>query len=202
MNFQYQDQLPTLPTNILNEIYQLVEKPADVQHTSKELQLNSVDQQLLDTLKDSCVGKEDSLGVSMELASLHYKNLATFDFLEVNDIIKEWVHNNITPTPSYISIQCMKGGSIITPHIDEVRSWVYNYIIETGEAVTKFYNPKKEYNHLIAYPQTVFTVDGIEEVDAINIEANRWHYLNVSNIHNVENIVTGGRRLSLSLSYA
>jgi hypothetical protein len=95
----------------------------------------------------------------------------------------------------------MHGGTTITPHIDEGRTKVYNYILETASGVTKFYKNAKGYEHLTAYPQTIFTYDRIEEIETIDIEQNRWHYLDVSKIHNVENIQSNQKRISLSLSY-
>jgi hypothetical protein len=95
----------------------------------------------------------------------------------------------------------MYGGPIIIPHVDEGRSYVYNYLLDTGGAVTKFYKNAKGYENLKAYPQTVFTYDRIEEIESIDIEKNRWHYLDVTKVHNVENIRPGQKRISLSLSY-
>jgi hypothetical protein len=215
MNFRYEDHLPTLPPEIIAELYQLIDKPIDNHHTSQEvfnyltnkittdtgLQLNAVNDQLLEKLKGLNCIKEDSLGFPMDTAHKHFNDLATFDFLPVSNIITEWVNKNISPAPLLITAQVMHGGTTITPHIDEARTYVYNYIIETGGAVTRFYKNAKGYEHLTAYPQTIFTYDRIEEIETINIETNRWHYLNVSKMHSVENIQPGQKRISLSLSY-
>jgi hypothetical protein len=137
----------------------------------------------------------------MNTATEHFNDLASFDFLPVSDIITDWVKENITPTPALVTIQVMQQGSIITPHVDEGRTSVYNFLLETGGGITKFYRNSKEYMHLTAYPQTIFTHDRLEEVESIDIEKNRWHYLNVSKIHNVENIQPNQKRIALSLSY-
>lgn len=215
MNFRYEDHLPTLPPEIIAELYRLIDNPIDNHHTSEEvfnymankiatdpgLQLNAVNDKLLEKLKGFYYDKEDSLGFPMDTAHKHFNDLATFDFLQVSDMITDWVEKNITPKPVLVTAQVMHGGTTITPHIDEARNYVYNYIIETGGAVTRFYKNAKGYEHLTAYPQTIFTYDRIEEIETINIETHRWHYLNVSKMHSVENIQPGQKRISLSLSY-
>lgn len=216
MNFKYINNLPELPKEIKIEIYRLVNNPITNHQSLEEvsnyldnkissepnLQLNSIDKEILDKLKEFTYDSKDSLGLPMNSKELHFTNIATFDFLPVSNLIIEWVHNNITPKPFYISIQVMHGGSTVTPHIDEGRTYVYNYILDTGSGVTKFYKNGTEYEHLKAYPQTIFPFDRIQEIETIDIEKNRWHYLNVSKIHNVENIQPSQKRISLSLSYA
>ena len=215
MNFRYEDHLPKLPDDIVAEIYRLIENPIDNHHSSEEvfnymaskitsesgLQLNAISDTLLEKLKGAYSHKEDSLGFPMNTSHKYFQNLATFDFLPVSDMITEWVNKNISPTPVLISIQVMYGGSTITPHIDEARNYVYNYVIETADAITNFYKNAKEYEHLTAYPQTIFTYDRIEVTNSVLIEPNRWHYIDVSKIHSVENIQTNKKRISLSLSY-
>lgn len=215
MNFRYEDHLPHPPKDIIEEIYRLVENPIDNHHSSDEvykyieskissdpdLQLNSINKELLHKLQGFTYDINDSLGPPMDQAGKYFKDLATFDFLPASDMIIKWVHKNISPQPIYVSIQVMFGGSTVTPHVDEGRTSVYNYILDTGGGITKFYKNAKGYEHLIAYPQTIFPYDRIEEVESIDIEKNRWHSLNVTKIHNVENILPGQKRISLSLSY-
>jgi hypothetical protein len=202
MNFKYEDHLPKLPDNIIAEIYRLIENPISNHHTSDDsLQLNSIDKKLLDELKEFTYNESDSLGFHMDTASNHFSNLASFDFLPASNLINDWVNKNINPRPALVTIQVMHSGEKITPHVDEGRTSVYNYILETGGGITKFYKNAKGYEHLTVYPQTIFTYDRIEETETINIETNRWHYLNVTKIHNVENIQLNQKRISLSLSY-
>ena len=215
MNFRYEDHFPSLPDNIVTEIYRLIENPISNHQSSNDvfdyieqtissddgLQLHSIDKELLAELKSFTYNEHNSLGFHMDTANEHFSNLAAFDFLPVSSLINDWVNKNINPRPVLVTIQVMHSGATVTPHIDEGRTKVYNYILETGGAVTKFYKNAKEYEHLIAYPQTIFTYDRIEEIETIDIEKNRWHYLNVSKIHNVENIQHSQKRISLSLSY-
>ena len=215
MNFRYEDHLPPLPEDIVKEIYQLIETPigdysdpSEVYNYKKQeiasrpdLQLSSVNEDLLETFSKYSYDYEDSLGHPISQANVLFDNLAQFDFLKVSDNVLEWTYNNITPKPGLVTIQVMYGGPIIIPHVDEGRSYVYNYLLDTGGAVTKFYKNAKGYENLKAYPQTVFTYDRIEEIESIDIEKNRWHYLDVTKVHNVENIRPGQKRISLSLSY-
>jgi hypothetical protein len=215
MNFRYEDDLPRLPDHIVAEIYRLVENPigsyndADSVYTEKEkeiiarpdLQLNSVNKDLLDLFKNKPHDHADSLGFPIETCNTHFTNLAKFDFLSVTDLINNWICANISPRPALVTIQVIHGGPIIIPHVDEGRSYVYNYILDTADAVTKFYKNSKGNEHLVAYPRTVFTYDRIEEIETIDIQKDRWHYLDVSKIHNVENVQPNQKRISLSLSY-
>lgn len=205
MHFRYEDYLPTLPSEIVTELLRIVQESSnDVIQTycsESALQLNSVDAKLLENIKNFTHDTAISLGYPMDTASKYFTNPAQFDFLEVSDIVKEWVYKNISPSPVYISIQSMFGGTTITPHIDEARSYAYNYVISDAGGITSFYQPTKEFSHLIAYPQTIFTYDRLELIQEILIKPNRWHYLNVSKIHGVRNIQPGQKRISLSLSY-
>jgi hypothetical protein len=215
MNFRYEDHLPPIPEAIVKEIYQLIETPigdysdpAEVYNYKRQeitsrpdLQLSSVNEELLETFSNYSYDYEDSLGYPISQANVLFNNLAQFDFLKVSDNILEWIRNNITPNPALVTIQVMHGGPVVIPHVDEGRSYVYNYLLDTGGAVTKFYKNSKGYENLTAYPQTVFTYDRIEEIETINIQTNRWHYLDVSKIHNVENIQPSQKRISISLSY-
>ena len=199
MNFRYEDSFPKLPDDIVAEIYKLIEN--SIVSSDSSLQLNAVDKELLDELRSFTYNKADSLGFPMHTASEYFNNLATFDFLPVTSLINDWINDNINPKPELVTIQVMHDGSTITPHVDEGRTGVYNYILETGGGVTKFYKNAKEFQHLTAYPQTIFTYDRIEEIETVDIEKNRWHYIDVSKIHNVENIQPSQKRISLSLSY-
>jgi hypothetical protein len=96
----------------------------------------------------------------------------------------------------------MHSGTTITPHIDEMRRYAVNYVISTGgNSVTSFYKPKPEFEHLHVYAQTVFPFDRLDKIKEIQIEPHRWHRLDTSVIHSVENIDPTLKRISLSLSY-
>jgi len=196
MEFKYLD-LPALPDTIVESILSLV--TASTGNSFDELQLNSVDDNLLEVLKNVPAPKDNSLGILMSERNAYFKDYAKFEFLEVNQVIKDWINSNIFPIPVHIGIQCMHSGKYITPHIDEARKYAYNYIIETGDAHLCLWEAKDEYTDCIAYPQTIFPYERIKLADKIVIDKNKWHLLDTNKIHSVENI--SGRRISLSLSY-
>jgi len=183
--------LPALPNYLEKQIRLLVSE--SIERGIESLNINASDT-VLEEIKKFKYNINDSLGYPLVEAT---GDIAKFDFLDVNNEITEWVRDNIGEF-AYISIQHMHSGRNIPPHIDEIRYKAYNYIISTGNATTSFYKPKKEFQHLHVYPHTTFTDDRIELVDRITIEAHRWHEINTSMIHGVDNL--DYPRISLSLS--
>lgn len=210
MYFTYLN-LPAIPKYIEDQILYIAENPKANFHNSndfvnyiennrKELNI-SADKEIIDAIRSVKIDFTKSLGYPLSNTSEYFSNLAQFDFLEVNEEIKKWVKANIDRPVIHISVQCMYGGTTITPHIDEMRSIALNYIVSTGgESKTCFYKAKKEYQHLTPYPQTVFPFDRLELLQEVQIESHRWHHLDVSTIHSVENINPNKKRISLSLS--
>lgn len=210
MHVTYLD-FPPLPVEIEERIIFLADNPIKNYHSSEEFlnaasqnrsDLNiSASEEIVNALKNQQYNPDDSLGYHLSEVWNHFTDLAEFDFLEVSEDVKNWVKDNISERVDHISIQSMYGGTTITPHIDEMRSFAYNYIIETGGgASTSFWKPKKEYEHLKSYPQTVFPYDRLELIFDTRIEARRWHKLDTGVIHSVENLDPNKRRISLSLS--
>ena len=204
--------LPPVPQDIERQILHIVNNPTLNAHDSDAFIENMKDarhelnidasQEIIDAIKNVEYNAEDSLGYPLSEAWLHFKNLAYFDFLEVNSELNQWVRAEIDKDVSYVSIQCMHSGTTITPHIDEMRRYAVNYVISTGgNSVTSFYKPKLEFEHLHVYPQTVFPFDRLDKIKEIQIEPHRWHRLDTSVIHSVENIDPTLKRISLSLSY-
>jgi hypothetical protein len=210
MYFTYLD-LPPLPTELEEQLLALVEAPianfhdsdAFVESIKNRTELNiGASEAIIDAITNVEYNAEDSLGYPLADAWEHFKDLAHFDFLEVNEALNEWARANIDPNVAHVSIQAMYGGTTITPHIDEMRSYAFNYVVATGgNSRTCFYKPKAEYSHLRVYPQTVFPIDRLELVDEIQIEPHRWHRLDTTTIHSVENLDPQLKRISLSLSF-
>lgn len=210
MYFTYLD-LPPIPQDIEQKILHIVDNPIRNFHSSDEFLQYSADnrdnlnigasEEIINAIKNVEYNPEDSLGYHLSEAWKHFKNLAEFDFLEVGQEIKQWVHDNIDLNVAHVSVQSMYGGTTITPHIDEMRSYAYNYVISTGgETSTCFWKPKKEFSHFKSYAQTVFPYDRLDLVEEIKIEKSRWHRLDTSQIHSVENLDCNKKRISLSLS--
>jgi hypothetical protein len=158
--------------------------------------------EIIDAIVNSDYNAADSLGFPISEADKHFNNLAMFDFLEVPDELTLWAKENIDVNVGYVSIQVMYNGTTITPHIDEMRKYAYNYIISSGgEAQTSFYKPALKYLNYKSYARTIFPFDRIEEIEKIKIEERRWHRLDTSIIHGVSNLDTNKKRISLSLSF-
>jgi hypothetical protein len=210
MYFTYLD-LPSIPLDIEGKILKIIDKPTRNFHTSEEFvqyatenrsNLNiEASEEIVNAIKNVEYNPDNSLGYHLSEVWNHFTNLAEFDFLEVTDEVNDWVKSNINLNIAHVSIQAMYGGKTITPHIDEMRSFAYNYIIDTGgETSTCFWAPKKEFSHLTAYAQTVFPYERLDLLEEIKIEKGRWHRLDTRTIHSVENLDPTKKRISLSLS--
>jgi hypothetical protein len=211
MYFTYLD-LPPVPQHLEEQILQIVDKPLANFHDSSEFveyleknrnELNiSAGQEVINAITNVDIDYSKSLGFPLNEVWKYFKDLAHFDFLEVNDEINNWARSAISPDIAHVSIQAMYGGTTITPHIDEMRVKALNYVISTGgNSKTCFYKPKTEFEHLIAYPQTVFPFDRLELLEEVHIQPHKWHELNVTKIHSVENLDPLLKRISLSLSF-
>lgn len=211
MYFTYLD-LPPVPKYLEDQILQIVNKPLANFHSSDDFveyleknrnDLNiSAGAEVIDAITNVEIDYSKSLGFPLSEVWNYFKDLAHFDFLEVNEELNKWARENIDSNIAHVSIQAMYGGTTITPHIDEMRTRALNYVISTGgQSKTCFYKPKTEYQHLVAYPQTVFPFDRLELVEEIQIQPYKWHELNVTEIHSVENLDPTLKRISLSLSF-
>jgi hypothetical protein len=69
-----------------------------------------------------------------------------------------------------VRVQKIRGD--VYPHIDSNRTYVFNYLIETGgdKVYTHFHNSNKEI------------------IESYQIEKHRWHRLNVSQMHSVSGV--------------
>ncbi len=207
MHFNYLE-FPKLPDHLTQQILDLVERPIQNFHDSAAF-VESVKtfgnpraDEIIDAITNIKYDSFDSLGYPLDQAHEFYENLASFDFLEVSNEIKQWVKENISNDILHVSIQAMYGGTTVTPHIDEMRSFAYNYVISTGgNSKTCFYKAKKEFEHLKIYERTVFTKDRLDLIEQIEIMPNRWHRINTKTIHSVEDLDPNFKRISLSLSF-
>jgi hypothetical protein len=210
MYFTYLD-LPPIPQDIEQKILAVVSTPIRNFHSSEEFLQYTIEnrnnlnieasEEIINAIKNVEYNPDDSLGYHLSDVWKHFKDLAEFDFLEVSEEVNKWVKDNINLDVAHVSVQSMYGGKSITPHVDEMRSYAYNYVIETGgETSTCFWKPKQEFEHLKVYAQTVFSYDRLDLVEEIKIEQGRWHRLDTRQIHSVENLDPTKKRISLSLS--
>jgi len=193
MNFQYLENLPRLPSDIINEVVAIANGTLQAKYTNlyhgQDVRPNSNDI------------PDDSLGYPMSEFRKYFENAINIDFLEATDIIKEWVFSSILPRPDFVSVQSMSGWHTLTPHVDVGRIRAYNYIIDDAGASLCFWKPIEKFKNLKTYPQTVFTYDMLDLEEEIRPTLHKWHTLDVTKIHSVEHIDLNIRRISLSLSY-
>jgi hypothetical protein len=208
MHFTYLE-FPSLPQHLTKQVLDLVERPIQNFHDSstfiKNIKKNGHDQseEIINSTSNSIYDPSNSLGHPLEDAEKYYHNLALFDFLEVTEEIKQWAIENIRKDILNVSIQVMRNGINVSPHIDEMRSFAYNYVISTGgrNTTTCFYKPKPEFEHLKIYRKTVFIKERLRLIQKIKIEPYCWHRIDTKTIHSVENLNPNLKRISLSLSF-
>jgi len=195
----YRD-FPIVPKHIVDKVLDIA---LNVNFLENDFNLTT-DSNLLESIKEFTPNFNDNLlGVAFNQAQQYYKEkIASFAFVNPPEELTEWVKENITLPYRGVNIQVMSGGEFVAPHIDEIRKGGLNYIIQTGgpDVKTKLYKPKLEYANLKVTPQTVFLYDTIDEVYSETLSINKWHILDVTQIHSVNNLDPLGVRISISVS--
>ncbi len=95
-------------------------------------------------------------------------------------------------------IHCMFDGPRVYPHFDYPRTFAINYLLTDSTATTCFYKHKTNSNLQPTRSNELFSPDEIELIDSVILEPRCWHQLDVTAIHNVENITVP--RVALTLS--
>jgi hypothetical protein len=140
----------------------------------------------------------EGLGVTFESAS-EYAGLCNFTMIRAEGDLLDWVTENVAPNHCGVHIQVIDDGEYVFPHVDMLRTRVWNYTIDTGDAETIFYKAKPEYAHLPVIPRTYVPYERVDKVKTIKIDANRWHELDVTQVHGVENVKSP--RIAISISF-
>lgn len=194
-NFKYLN-FPQVPQDLIDSVYKCLNEQHDINstHTFKKFKIDAYQ---IDKIEETYTIDNTLLGVAGDEAVEQYPNLSTFVFTKAPEEVRQWCCDNILKDCT-VHIQYFTSGNFFLPHVDLIRNRAYNYLIETGDALTCFWRAKNEYAHLQATPNTFIPYDRIELVEEINIEKNRWHQLSVDNIHSVEKIKSN--RLSLTIS--
>ncbi len=110
------------------------------------------------------------------------------------DPLTTWVTKNIPKKINAIHVQYFEDGTFFFPHVDLLRSKAINYVLATADATTSFYTP----NGFDPVPNSVIEYDKITLAKQFKIEPYRWHELDVTTIHSVEDI--NGVRIAVTLS--
>ena len=219
----YRTTLPQIPKWLEDHIYEIIKKSDDSQ-----IRYEDEFQDRMEEEAANWIGRGDKeLEAISEIAKLdyneddtlglHFSNpkayetynttLAKFDFIPVDDIVNQWVKENIQPLIKEsvvgVNLQVMHHGSIITPHVDELRHQALNYQFETGgdNVTTSYYEVLPEYQHLKAYPRTLIPYERLKKIAETIIPVRTWVCLNVmSTIHSVDGMDATKRRIALSVS--
>lgn len=176
--FQYLDYLPPVPDNLVSDILSGIKNmPVDNMPPMRSIKNgNQVFENVL------------------------YKRYTP------NQELLDWIHNNISNQYTTIGVQIQDPGKTNhthAPHADaSFRNWVLNYSLQTGgpNVITSWYQcngapvvrPSPE-----AYRPADITE--FEKIESVQFEPCRWHLLNASILHGVENIQTD--RISISLGF-
>jgi len=187
--------LPPLPFEIEQDIFDTISKNANC-HQNDELLINT-NLKTLSIIENIDYDPITNIGYRYSEGKKIFPNLADYDFIEISDLVKDWLKTNI-PFECIAFIQVMSNGSLVPPHIDESRSKAVNYLLETGGAAsTTFYKPKDEYKDLKITPQVVIPYIRLDIVESEIIPQKTWHELDVTTIHGVENL--SSKRVSLTI---
>jgi len=191
---------PLMPEEIKQEIFDVVAKS---ENTRLDTLLISSSEEILNLVEnayDPNINKS-KLGYSGQEARERFPGLVKYSFIDVSDTISKWVNTHIPIKYDSINIQVMEEGSIIPPHIDELRSKAYNYLIQTGGDVSLIFYELNDYkDNTWIHPQMFIPYDKVTKKEEIKVPLDRWHLLPANKIHSVENINPGSKRISLTLS--
>lgn len=213
---EYKDY-PKLPTWLVDHIYNIINfkesSPITYDENFKERMLKEADmwiggadEETLKAIAYLDYNDNDTLGrpfTDPESYKYFINSLARFDFIPVDKIVEDWVSKNIPEKVIGVNIQVMHGGTIITPHIDELRNHALNYTLDRGgkDVRTVFYKIKEQFNHQKAYARTLIPFEKLDVVESISIPEMKWHKLSVSDdIHAVLNLDPTCKRIALSCS--
>ena len=132
---------------------------------------------------------------------------ATFARYSINTALLDWLRTNISTSLDLAGLQRMtwpddaiSGKRIIVPHTDAVRNWAVSYLFELGgtNVTTSFYQ-EQDFS-LIRESDRLFKTERLTVVKQLVIEPYRWHLINTSVIHGVENVETQRQAITIGLN--
>ena len=191
---------PKLPEDLKQEILDFI-KTQDLE-SFDDLLINSTPE-VVQMVKDiyGFEGKDSELGYASHEAREKFPTLVKYHFLDVPERVKDWVKENLPINAASINVQVMVDGSSIAPHIDEIRQYALNYLLDTGGDVELlFYELKNPEDEKWVHPQMFIPYEKLEVKEVNKVPVDVWHTLPTNKIHSVENIDSTRRRISLSIS--
>lgn len=188
---------PALPQHIVELVKS---KVAEYQVESRlpEFQKMQINDKIVEKIEKQYGTPGEGLGVTFETTCL-YQGLCKFTMIRAEGELLDWITENVASNHCGVHIQIIDGGEYVFPHIDMLRTRAWNYTIDTGDAETCFYEAKPEYAHLPLIPRTYVPYERVDKIQTFKIDPHRWHELDVSKIHGVENIKSP--RLAISISF-
>jgi hypothetical protein len=128
------------------------------------------------------------------------ENFSKYQQFDVPKEVIRWLAKNqiITREVKVAKIHIMYDGPKVYPHMDYPRTLATNYILTESTATTCFYRHKLIPDLKPSCRNELIHPDEIELIDSVVLEHHRWHQLDVTKIHNVENITIP--RVALTLS--
>lgn len=188
---------PQLPQHLVDYVHTRV-KEYQVESSLPEFQKMQINDNIISEI-DRLYGKaSEGLGVPFDTAS-KYAGLCNFTMIRAEGELLDWITTNVAPDHCGVHIQVIDNGEYVFPHIDMLRTRVWNYTLDTGDAETSFYKAKSEYTHLPLVPRTYVPYERVDKIQTIKIDANRWHELDVTSIHGVERVASP--RIAISISF-
>jgi hypothetical protein len=182
---------PNIPLEIEKEIYTVI--------NSNTGYFSKFDQ----TTELIFTPNETSLGVYTQFGDTFDGQVtARFDMAIPPKSLIDWLYvNNIAKTP-LVGIQVISNGTLLMPHVDEDRTHALNYILDTGgnNVITSLYQPRDEFKNYTIEPQSAIPYDRIDCIQSEQLLRGMWHIIPVSQIHDVRNLDTNRRRISVSIS--
>tara|TARA_R110000796_G_scaffold226460_1_gene342954 strand:- start:116 stop:745 length:630 start_codon:yes stop_codon:yes gene_type:complete len=197
MDYLEYPNFPSMPEDIKQEILRIVEETET--ESLDDLLINSTPEVIEWVKEAGNEAQESELGFTGQEVRKMFPGLVNYHFLDVSDKITEWVSTFVEEP--VIHIQVMEKGTIVAPHIDEIRTSAYNYLLDTGgDASLHFYELINAEDEKWAQPQTFIPYDKINSVEETKIGTDVWHTLPTNKIHSVENIDINKQRISLTVS--
>jgi hypothetical protein len=186
--------LPHIDESIIHDcIYAATNFDLDLYRAKRKEAINNIERPYY--AKEWHIGR-----ISEPFDHIQSEKAASFFIVPAPESLKVWIRENITVnTWTTMNLQLMTGGKFIVPHTDYYRKYGVNYIISKTGPETRFYNPKPEFSHLEVVGGPYYPYKNLDLEESIIFETRQWHYLNVSKIHSIENILEP--RISISISF-
>jgi hypothetical protein len=110
--------------------------------------------------------------------------------ISLNERICNYYKKTNTELSTYIKfyIQVVTGGNFVAPHVDPDRIEGFVYLLQAGgrNVKTKWYTVKEEFKNLKKNNGSAIPYCKLNEVENYCLEENMWHWLNLQEIHSVE----------------